>query len=268
MKKIETSLPSLSIIVPSFNQAAYLEKTLSSIIDQEYGALELIVIDGGSVDGSVDVIKAFEKHIDFWISEPDEGQVEAINKGLKRATGEWVGWQNSDDIYLPGAFACFMRQVNKYADAGLITGNLALINECGSSIREVHYVKPTYNALRAEGMVLANQAAFWRRCIHEEIGYLDATFHCSFDYEWFLRLTRHCKAAHVYKTMGALRQHDATKSRNLPHIFEEDHKRILKGREPSSWMVHIYQLRRLFLLVAMGDIRYVLRGIQKRLLQA
>lgn len=266
MSKLDKVLPSLSIIVPSFNQAEFLHKTLDSIISQKFEGLEIIVIDGGSDDGSVDIIKSFDEHISYWISEPDEGQVEAINKGLKLATGEWVGWQNSDDIYLPGAFSYFIEQANRYPDVELITGNLALINESGSLIREVHYVKPVYNAIRAEGMVLANQAAFWRRHIHDKIGYLDPAFHCSFDYEWFLRVTKYYKATHVCKTLGALRQHNATKSNNLSHIFEEDHKRILEGREPSNWMVRSYQLRRLFLLLVMGDFRYVIRGLKKRLL--
>ena len=268
MKKKEVCPPSLSIVVPSFNQAEFLERTLKSIIEQKYEALELIVIDGGSVDGSTDIIRAYEEHISFWASEPDKGQASAINKGLMRATGEWVGWQNSDDIYLPGAFQQLSEQIEKHPGVGFVTANLALITETDSLIREIHYVKPTYNALRAEGMVVANQAAFWCRSIHKEIGFLDARFRCSFDYDWFLRLTKHCKAIHVQQIWGALRLHGATKSTNLNNVFAEENRKILMGRELSRWKIWIYQLRRLFFLVAKGDIRYVMQGIRKRLLQA
>lgn len=268
MSKLRLNTPSLSIIIPSYNQSEYLEQTLLSIKEQNYPDIELIVIDGGSTDRSVELIKRYSDYISYWVSEPDEGQVDAINKGLKRATGEWVAWQNSDDIYLPGAFSSFVEKLVACPRADVITGNISLIDSTGHVIREVHYIKPTYNGLRSEGMVVANQAAFWRRALHDKIGYLDIQYCCSFDYEWFLRLTQKYKVCHIHGTLGALRQHGEAKSSKLTSVFAEENRKILRGREPGAVMIRFYQLRRLLFLVARGDFKYVVQGLMNRFFRA
>ena len=201
--------PNLSIITPSYNQAHYLERTIRSVLEQGYPALEYIIIDGGSTDGSVDIIRRYAGRLAYWVSEPDAGQAAAINKGLCRASGDWVAWQNSDDIYYPGAFHGLVRAVSANPAADLIIGDMMLIDADDRELRSIRYVRPSYASLRAEGMLLANQAAFWRRSVHDQLGWLDETLHCSFDYEWFLRLTRGRKAAQT----GALERNTARNSR-------------------------------------------------------
>jgi len=259
-----SELPRITVVTPSYNQAAFLERTIRSVLDQGYQNLEYIIIDGGSTDGSVDIIRRYADRLAFWGSEPDRGQTDAINKGLRRATGEWVAWQNSDDIYYPGAFHDLAAAAAKHPQAGLIIGDMMLIDEHDSPLRDIRYVTPSYRALLAEGMLLANQASFWRRRIQTEIGLLDESMNYAFDYEWFLRLTEHCRGAHVNRIWGALRRHGETKTSNHAPRFAEEMVRILAGREMPRWRRWLYMLRRLGLMLADGNVSYVLRGLVRR----
>lgn len=259
-------LPRITIVTPSFNQAAFLERTICSVLDQGYPNLEYIIVDGGSTDGSVEIIRKYADHLAWWVSEPDGGQSEAINKGLRRATGEWVAWQNSDDIYYPGAFHDFAAAAARQPEAVLIIGDMMLIDEHDRPLRDIRYVTPSYNALLAEGMVLANQAAFWRRHLHEEIGFLAEDMHYAFDYEWFLRVLRaSADARHVPCVWGALRYHDATKTSSSQSKFAEEYLKIINGRKLPGWKKRIYSLRRLLLTLGYGHVGYVLRGILRRM---
>lgn len=259
------SLPRITVVTPSYNQDAYLERTICSVLDQGYPNLEYIIIDGGSTDRSVEIIQRYAKHLAYWVSESDNGQTSAINKGLQRATGEWVAWQNSDDIYYPGAFHDLAAAAQNYPQAGLIIGNMMLIDERDHPLRDIVYVKPSYRGLLAEGMVLANQSAFWRRDIHQQIGLLDETLHYAFDYEWFLRLVEHSKTAHVDRIWGALRLHGETKTSLHGQRFTAEQQQILADRQLSSWQKRLYQLRRLALMLRNGRLRYILRGLWQRL---
>jgi glycosyltransferase involved in cell wall biosynthesis len=251
-------------VTPSFNQAEYLERTILSVLGQDYPNLEYIIIDGGSTDGSIDIIRKYEKQLAFWISEPDSGQVDAINKGLRRATGEWVGWQNSDDIYYPGALRAAADAIIEHSDAELVVGNMRLIDADDRVLRELVYCKPSHEALLCEGMVLTNQSALWRRSVHDRIGYIDPRYHYCFDYEWFLRVTRTAKGCHAKKFWGGYRLHDQTKTSNHAACFRAERAQIIEGRAPGRLRRRGYQLRRLLSLLGQGEVRYVLRGIWRR----
>lgn len=260
-----TDPPTLSIITPSYNQAAFLDYTIESVISQNYPGLEYLVIDGGSSDGSAEIIAHHEDRLTYWVSEKDGGQVDAINKGLGRATGEWVGWQNSDDYYLPGAFASFSRAARANPDAVLIIADMVLVDEFGLPIRDLRYVRPTYGSVFAEGMVLANQAAFWRRSLHDEIGLLDPRYNCSFDYDWFLRILSRGKAVHVREHWGCFRYHNASKTSTVTERFATENRIIRGDRDPSALSIGYHRSRRAFLTLAAGDIGYVLRGATRRI---
>ena len=258
--------PKITVITPSYNQADFLERTICSVLGQNYPNLEYIVIDGGSSDGSLDVIKKYAEQLSYWVSEPDSGQAHAINKGLKMATGEWVCWQNSDDIFYPECFKQLMLAARRYPHADLIIGNMQLIDEHDQPIRELKYVKPTYRSLLAEGMVLTNQAAFWRRKVHSKAGFLDEKLDCGFDYEWFLRLhSKNSKAAHINSLWGGLRIHADTKTNQRQHIFHQEYQQILAGRRVPGVVKKLYQFRRLCLTLRNGEIGYVVRGSFRRL---
>ena len=256
--------PKISVITPSYNQAKYLERTIRSVLEQNYPNLEYIVVDGGSTDGSVEIIKAYAHRLAYWVSERDSGQTSAINTGLRRATGEWVGWQNSDDIYYPDALFAVARTAGMEPSADIIIGNIMLIDSDDRPIRDVCYVRPSYQSMIAEGMVLANQAAFWRRGLHADIGWLDESLRYSFDYDWFIRLLKGHGAVHINRILGGFRLHEEAKTHHSPAVFQEENNRILNGREVGDWVRHGYQLRRLLLLLAQSNYRYVIRGLVRR----
>ena len=257
-------VPKISVVTPSFNQARYLERTILSVLEQAYPRLEYIIVDGGSTDGSQDIIRKYSNHLAWWVSEPDRGQAHAINKGLQRSTGDWLAWQNSDDVYYPGAFESLARASAAHPDVALVIGNVNLIDGADRVLRDLCFVRPTLNALLAEGMVLTNQAAFWRRGVHEQIGWLNESLHCAFDYDWFLRLLETGRAAHVNRCWGGYRLHEETKTTIINDRCQKERKTVLAGRGLPRWKIALYQSRRLLLLLAQGRIGYVLRGLFER----
>ena len=266
MTFLKTTAPRLTIITPSYNQAIFLERTIDSVLSQGHPNLEYIIVDGGSKDGSVDIIRKYERHLAWWVSEPDRGQVHALNKGFQRATGVWVGWQNSDDFYLPGALAlAASAQVNAPEDIGVIAGAMLMVDANDNWLRELRYVTPTFRSLRAEGMVIANQSTWWRRRLHSKVGFLDEEYDCSFDYDWFLRLLIHTRAHYIDEMLGALRFHENTKTCNLSSKFAEQNEAILRHwGSPSVFERKAYQLRRGLLTLANGHLSYLLRGLLAR----
>lgn len=258
--------PRITVVTPSYNQAQYLESTILSILTQDYPNLEYIIIDGGSTDGSVEIIKRYASKLSYWVSEPDSGQSHAINKGLKIATGDWLCWQNSDDIFYPSTFLKIAEIIKKTPEVDFIIGDINLIDQGENVLKDVRYVKPTYRSLLAEGMVLTNQSAFWRRDLQDKVGLLNQNLHYGFDYEWFLRLLTIGKCAvHIPVIMGALRLHEETKTSKYQSMFNIEYERILEGRALSKWMKPIFMIRRLFLMVGRGQFQYIFRGILKRL---
>ncbi len=129
-----SSLPLVTIITPSFNQAAFLEQAICSVLGQDYPAIEYLVIDGGSNDGSREIIERYSDKLAWWVSEPDSGQAEAINKGFQRARGDFVAWLNSDDLYLPGAVSQAVQALNAEPGLGLVYGDAIAIDSSGKPL--------------------------------------------------------------------------------------------------------------------------------------
>lgn len=264
IRKPADGWPRLTVVTPSYNQAPYLERTIRSVLLQGYPNLEYIVIDGASTDGSVEIIRKYERWITFWVSEPDHGQAGAINKGLKRATGDWLAWQNSDDIFYPGAFAAVaMRSLSRPA-ADLIIGNINLIDEDDRVLTDLRFVRPTFKALLAEGMVLTNQAAFWRRSVHEPIGWLKEEMVCAFDFEWFLRVLEQRRADHIDRVLGGFRIHRQAKSTVISARCQEEREQAVRGRQLPGWQVRLLQARRFALMLAGGHLFYLARALMRR----
>lgn len=254
----------ISIIIPSYNQGKFLEKTLSSIVGQNCISCEIIVIDGGSTDNTADVIAKYKDYIYYVVSETDKGQVDAINKGIHVSRGEWICWQNSDDFFYLNALHIVLSKIStSNSDIGLITANINIVNDEEKIIRDIKYVKPTLKSMLTEGMVIANQAAFWRKKIHLKIGFPDEKYNYSFDYDWFLRLLVVTKAVHINETLGAFRHHEGTKtSMNANKFLDEN--RIIKSQYKYHNHSSYFWLRKIFLLAFNREFQYIFRGFVNR----
>jgi glycosyltransferase involved in cell wall biosynthesis len=211
--------PKISVVTPSYNQGAYLGETLASLVDQRYPDLEVIVMDGASSDGSVDVIRSFEKHIAYWESVPDRGQSHAINKGFEWATGDVLCWLNSDDVLLPGALNAVAFAFNSHSDWDWVSGPSL---KFGEGLHELSgYYELPKDAI--EWMVycpIAQPSTFWRRSLYERFGGLDERFHYALDYEYWVRFVLGGVKLHfVDRPLSAYRLHDSSKSVALADKF-------------------------------------------------
>jgi len=257
-------LPRISVIVPSFQQAWFLERTIRSIRNQNYPATEILVIDGGSTDGSVEILKKYERYLAYWCSEPDKGQADALNKGLARATGEIVGWQNSDDIYLPGAFAAAAAAFRKDPSLDLLHGNILVIDDRDRPLEEWRYVPLHRKALAYQWNVLSNQSVFWRRD-SPRIGRFDPAFQFCMDYDFFERaVSSGARTRFLPAFLGAVRMHPESKTSRMRETGSEEEARIrarhgAPGTIRETAMRMYLRGRRIAWFLANGEIGRLLR---------
>ncbi|HNK63151.1 MAG TPA: glycosyltransferase family 2 protein [Anaerolineales bacterium] len=183
--------PLVSIITPSFNQAHFLEATIRSVLEQDYPNIEYIVIDGGSTDGSVDIIKKYKGRIAAWVSEPDKGQTDAINKGFASAKGEILAWINSDDTYHPGAVSAAVRFLSEDPEAGMVYADCDFIDETGRVIGRFASRQTDYAKLRRGYVHIPQQTMFFRAKYWQQLGPLDPSFYFAMDYDLWVRIARH-----------------------------------------------------------------------------
>lgn len=219
-------LPLVSIITPSFNQADYLEETIRSVLEQDYPNLEYLVIDGASTDGSVEIIRRYEKEITWWASEPDQGQADAINKGLAHAKGEIVAWLNSDDIYRPGAIRAAVDALQENPDLGLVYGQLDSIDSAGNTFNTISY--QPYDLLDLLSFrIIGQPAVFMRRIALQRAGELDPSYHYLLDHQLWLRIGRESQIHYLPQVLAAARHHPAAKNVAHASAFGEEAFRIM-----------------------------------------
>src|SRR6267378_2744843 len=184
--------PAISVVTPSYNQGSYLEKTILSVLNQEYPNIEYIVIDGGSTDNSLEIIKKYEKHLKYWVSEQDRGQSNAINKGFSHATGDLLTWLNSDDYYMPGALRTLATMAIANPDAMAFVGTGRMIDETGN-IKSYKPSQPiTIETLYRwmSGGNFMQPSSIFRRTAWERVGPLDENVHIAFDLDLWLRMAK------------------------------------------------------------------------------
>jgi glycosyltransferase involved in cell wall biosynthesis len=225
--------PLVSIITPSFNQARFLEQALQSVLGQGYPRLEYLVVDGGSTDGSLEILRRYRDRLSGWTSEPDQGQADAINKGLRRARGEIVAWLNSDDAYLPGALVDAVAVLEGdpslgmvYADGLMVDSDLHLLDR--HRYPEVDVV----DLLSFE--VILQPTVFMRREAVVDLGYLNPSYHLILDHEFWVRMAARYPVRHIPEYWAIERTHTEAKTIARAAGFVEEAERLVAWAEADA----------------------------------
>jgi glycosyltransferase involved in cell wall biosynthesis len=225
------SFPKISVVTPSYNQAAFIEETINSVLGQGYENLEYIVIDGGSTDGSAEIIKKYEKHLAYWVSERDRGQAHAINKGLERATGDFIAYLNSDDLYLPGALQRVAEEFRTSPTVDLLYGSCLICDQAGATIGESTGSISTYEEIVDLWDVwwqrrnFVQPEVFWTKRIMDKVGLLREDLFYVMDYEYWSRIFRAGGIVRfVDAPLACFRLHSTQKSSNAERSAAEQLK--------------------------------------------
>lgn len=221
-------VPRVSIVTPSYNQAKFLERTLLSVLNQDYPNIEYIVIDGGSADGSIDIIRKYKHRLAYWVSEPDRGQAHAINKGWQRATGDVVAYLNSDDLYMPGAVTRAVQTLMAHVNAAMVYSDALYVDEHGSSLGIRHASPFNLRHVITTEAFMPQPTVFIRRQALDDVGLLDERLHMVMDYDLWLRLGLHHDAVYLQGTcLAAAREHASAKSTAAVKRFPVERRRAL-----------------------------------------
>lgn len=203
--------PKISIVTPSFNQGEFLEETICSILEQNYPNLEYIIVDGGSTDKSVEIIKKYEPHLSYWISEPDKGQTDAIQKGFNKATGDYINWINSDDLLKPNALHEIKKFIAENPGVDFVYGNWDTI-DVNSQLIENRYPKNNTQFRGIYEFPYAQQACFYKRSAVNELGGFDLSFDFTMDFDLFVRFALCKKMGYCEQNLASFREHNEAKS--------------------------------------------------------
>ena len=219
-------LPLVSIVTPSYNQIQFLEKTIESVLAQNYPNLEYIIVDGDSTDGSQELIKRYEKELTAWISEPDQGQSDAVNKGFKLAKGEIFAWLNSDDLYYPWAVQQAVESLLKIPEVGMVYGDTDIINETGQVIGIFNSRQTSYKRLMRGGVYIPQPAAFWYADLFRKVGSLDPSYYFAMDYDLWVKFAKITEIRYVPQLWSSFRIHGQGKTTVSDDLCWPEMKRV------------------------------------------
>jgi glycosyltransferase involved in cell wall biosynthesis len=224
----------ISIVIPSFNQGIFLQETIESILNQCYPNLEIILIDGGSTDGTMNIIKKYEEYFKYWVSEKDSGQSNAINKGLKVATGDIFAWQNSDDAYLPGTFKYISEVFQNKKNIDVIFGGWNFINEKREKLSTRTLKRFNVIKLRAGYSIPPQPAVFFRKSSIERVGGLNELKNQVMDYDLYVKIINNDNIFITDRILGNFRIHSASKTISGKKIqlkeLKETRKELLNSK--------------------------------------
>lgn len=261
--------PKISIVTPSFNQGQYLEETIRSVLLQNYPNLEYIIIDGGSTDNSVEIIKKYEPWLAYWVSEPDKGQSDAINKGIERCTGEIFNWICSDD-FLEANALCEIAENLRDSDKDVFCG-VARLLYCDNSVN--YASTPLFSSV--EKMIyfaqICQPATFFKFDIINQLGYTNSSLHYCMDAEWwvkYLLLNGNVGIAKSDTVLVNYRYQEASKTVSQPHLFDDDFNAIrhsvLKLLEAPKFISKYYLSTKIFDIDILSDIPLIHKSVHRR----
>lgn len=216
----------ISIITPSFNQGIFIEETIRSVLEQDHDDIEYIVMDGGSTDGTVDVLRKYPQV--QWVSERDRGQSDAINKGFRRATGEVMAWLNSDDRYAPRILGEVMRYFAAHPACRLLYGDITFMGRDGSRLYDLAGDKLSYASLVACPDLVRQPSTFWRRSLVEERGGVDESLHVVMDLDFFLRIGHGERFHYLPRVLSHYRCYEENKSLSLSRLQVREMLRVYR----------------------------------------
>lgn len=240
--------PKISIVMPSFNQSEFIEKSILSVLNQKYPNTELIIIDGGSEDGTIDIIKRYKDKIAYFISEKDKGQSDALNKGFRICTGEIYGWLNSDDIYLPNALL-HVADLFKNHNKKIIFGDWISINKKDYIVDYNHSFDFSLNHFKYEGFHLNAQSMFWKKSVHEKFSGFENRLYNTMDYQMILEFGINEGQKSFFRTskaLGAFRRYDGQKTGDMNKNVIKEHIFLAKKYKYLDKYKFIGLLKRLY----------------------
>ncbi len=225
MNKQKDKLPDISIVTCSYQQGRFLDATMRSVLDQRHINVEYIVIDGGSTDGSTEIIRRHAEHLAYWVSEPDGGQTDALIKGFKHSTAEIQGWLCSDDLLLPGALRTVALFFASHQNIDAVYGDSLWIDSTGHYLRPKKEIGFNRFTFLFDHNYISQPSMFWRKRLYDKVNGLDASFNLAMDADLWERFSQHTKIAHIPQYLSCMRYYPAQKTRALrPKGVIEDNK--------------------------------------------
>lgn len=220
--------PKISIVTPSYNQGRFLGKTIQSVLNQNYPNLEYLIFDGGSSDGSVEVIKQYADMLTYWKSAPDKGQADAIAQGFAMASGDILGWLNSDDMLMPNALINAAKAFMASSEICAVTGRCVIIDTDGKPFSVSIPIMRSWRSMLYLGAGFWQMATFWKKSAYDAVGQLDTEMYFSFDADLFVRLRKYGEFKVIPNYLAAYRHHKVTKTSNSQRIMRAENRMIQK----------------------------------------
>ena len=260
MNKTSVNYPKISLVTPSLNQGKFIEETIQSVLSQNYPNLEYLVMDGGSTDNTLSVLKRYSAQLK-WVSEKDDGQTDAINKGLHMVSGDILAYLNADDLLLPGTLLKVAQLFMENPEAMWLTGQCRIIDEENREIRKLItayknlWLRLSHPSILLITDYISQPATFWQASVVNDVGYMDNSLHYAMDYEYWLRLYSKYPPFFVPEYLAAFKIHPQSKNSNMGHkdVYVEEELTAIQRHTKSQMLLRLHRLHR-FLMTSVYSV--------------